>query len=69
MKIEDLLKQKKLQKEYFKDYPNDPDPYGMELTLGLNYINNFLEKRNGRRIVVVSLPGRMDGETLKYGDK
>jgi len=52
--------------QYAKQYPNDENPYSIESQTGVEYINNFLKKRNGRRVKIVFKPGMMDGEILKY---
>ena len=54
------------QKKYLEEYPNEPNPYNLELTFGVDFINDFIAGRNGRKIVVEFVPGRFDSERLVY---
>ena len=58
---------KKNELNYLEQYPNEENPFNWVYQVNFLIIAEFMEKRNGRKILLKIKTGVLDGGTLIYG--
>tara|TARA_B100000768_G_C11251293_1_gene364218 strand:+ start:1033 stop:1230 length:198 start_codon:yes stop_codon:yes gene_type:complete len=57
---------KKNELNYLKQYPNEENPFNWVYQVNYLIIADFMEKRNGRKILLKIKTGVLDGGELYY---
>ncbi|MEN9446376.1 MAG: hypothetical protein RL728_888 [Bacteroidota bacterium] len=56
----------KNEKEYIEQYPNEENPYGWFMMISLEEIDDFVSKRQGKKVLMKEDFDKTDTGTLYY---